>query len=181
VSTGPCSSGARDVRQARRRCSRPRSAVSRGGHSRQTTSRWEKETGITPPVWAWSCTVVIVTVDEAGCREWAGRSSAAGVTNAAVKKGIGRSAPVAVSRAPPAPLIEDAARRGRREPRGRAAYDPGPLRGIPPWLDLTPRTNVERYRYRAGRWNHRLAPASGTADDSGGRPGAVFFDSKLKV
>jgi D-amino peptidase len=106
------------------------------------------ETGINAALCGtWGCPVVLVTGDEAACRE--GRDLLGdGLTTAAVKKGLGRFS----ARQFPAPraraLIEAAAEESLRDVKAVAPYDPG--RPCEILVDFNTTDHVEKYRFRTG-------------------------------
>jgi D-amino peptidase len=106
------------------------------------------ETGINAALCGtWGCPVLLVTGDEAACRE--GRALLGeGLTTAAVKKGLGRFSarqyPAARARA----LIEDAATRALQDPTAVVPYDPG--RPCEILVDFNTSDPLEKLRYRAG-------------------------------
>jgi D-amino peptidase len=106
------------------------------------------ETGINAALCGtWGCPVVLVTGDEASCRE--GRALLGeGLTTVAVKKGLGRFS----ARQLPAPrareLIEEGARAALCDPKAVAPYDPGKPCEIV--VDFNTSDHVEKYRYRTG-------------------------------
>jgi D-amino peptidase len=106
------------------------------------------ETGINAALCgAWGCPVLLVTGDEASCRE-ARRLLGDRITTVAVKKGLGRFS----ARQLPGPkareVIEDGARRALADLRAVSAYNPGSPCEIV--VDFNTSEHVERYRYRAG-------------------------------
>src|SRR3954452_22522486 len=106
------------------------------------------ETGINAALCGtWGCPVVLVTGDEAACRE--GRNLLGdGLTTAAVKKGLGLCSPRQYPAARARELIEDAARRSLSDLSAPAPYVPGSPCEI--LVDFNTSDQVERYRYRAG-------------------------------
>ena len=114
------------------------------------------ETGINAALCGtWGCPVLLVTGDEAACRE--GKELlGAGLTTVAVKKGLGRFS------------ARQFRAEGTRPDRGRARGTR--LKTSPPWhrttrgsharspSTSTPRTTSRSYRFRAGRRDHRAAP-----------------------
>jgi D-amino peptidase len=106
------------------------------------------ETGINAALCGtWGCPVLLVTGDEASCRE--GRALLGeGLATAAVKKGLGRFSarqyPAARARA----LIEDAATRALQDLTSVAPYDPG--RPCEILVDFNTSDPLEKLRYRAG-------------------------------
>jgi D-amino peptidase len=106
------------------------------------------ETGINAALCgSWNCPVVLVTGDEAACRE--GRKLLGdGVTTAAVKKGLGRFSARQFPAARARELIEDAARRAVENRAAVRPYDPGSPCEI--LVDFNTSDHVEKYRFRAG-------------------------------
>ena len=106
------------------------------------------ETGINAALCGtWNCPVVLVTGDEAACRE--GRKLLGeGLTTAAVKKGLGRFSARQLPAARARQLIEDAARRAVENRGAVRAYDPG--RPCEIVVDFNTSDHVEKYRYRSG-------------------------------
>ena len=106
------------------------------------------ETGINAALCGtWGCPVLLVTGDEASCRE--GRALLGdGLTTVAVKKGLGRFS----ARQYPAPkareLIEAGAKQALSDLHAVAAYDPGHPCEIT--VDFNTSEHVEQYRHRAG-------------------------------
>jgi len=96
---------------------------------------------------AWGCPVLMVTGDEAACRE-ARRLLGDALTTVAVKKGLGRFS----ARQLPGPkareLIEDGARRALADLHAVRAYDPG--RPCEILVDFNTSEHVEQYRFRPG-------------------------------
>ena len=106
------------------------------------------ETGINAALCgSWGCPVVLVTGDEASCREGSALLGA-GLTTVAVKKGLGRFS----ARQFPAPkareLIEAGARASLADLKAVAPYDPGSPCEI--LVDFNTTDHVEKYRYRPG-------------------------------
>src|SRR5215217_8335869 len=106
------------------------------------------ETGINAALCGhWGCPVLLVTGDEASCRE-AQELLGEGLTTVAVKKGLSRYA----ARQIPAPrareLIEDGASRALGDLRAVPSYDPGRPAEIT--VDFSTSDHVEKYRYRHG-------------------------------
>jgi len=106
------------------------------------------ETGINAALCgSWGCPVLMVTGDEAACREGR-RLLGDGLTTVAVKKGLGRFS----ARQLPGPkareLIEDGARRALADLHAVRSYDPG--RPCEIVVDFNTSEHVEKYRYRAG-------------------------------
>jgi D-amino peptidase len=105
------------------------------------------ETGINAALCGtWGCPVVLVTGDEAACREGTALLGDR-LTTVAVKKGLGRFS----ARQVPAPkareLIEEGARRALEHPRAVDPYDPGSPCEIV--VDFNTSDSVEKYRYNA--------------------------------
>ena len=106
------------------------------------------ETGINAALCGtWGCPVVLVTGDDASCREGTALLGS-GLTTIAVKKGLGRFS----ARQLPGPkareLIEDGARRALADVKAVAPYDPGSPCEIV--VDYNTSDHVERFRHRAG-------------------------------
>src|SRR5262245_60379674 len=95
----------------------------------------------------WGCPVVLVTGDEAACRE-ARALLGGGLTTVAVKKGLGRFS----ARQYPAPkareLIEAGAKQSLSGGKAVASYDPGSPAEIT--VDFNTSDHAEKYRYRPG-------------------------------
>jgi D-amino peptidase len=106
------------------------------------------ETGINAALCgSWGCPVLLVTGDEASCRE--GRTLLGdGLTTVAVKKGLGRFS----ARQYPAPkargLIEAGAKAALADLKAVAPYNPGSPCEIT--VDFNTSDHVEKYRYRPG-------------------------------
>lgn len=96
---------------------------------------------------AWGCPVLLVTGDEAACREGQALLGS-GLTTVAVKKGLGRFS----ARQLPAPkaraLIEAGAKQALSDLKAVAPYDPGSPSEI--FVDFNTSDHVEKYRYRPG-------------------------------
>jgi len=96
---------------------------------------------------SWGCPVLLVTGDEAACRE-ARRLLGDGLTTVPVKKGLGRFS----ARQLPAPkareLIEDGARRALSDLYAVPAYNPGSPCEI--LVDFNTSDDVEKFRFRPG-------------------------------
>jgi D-amino peptidase len=106
------------------------------------------ETGINAALCgAWGCPVVLVTGDEAACREGSSLLGD-GLTTAAVKKGLGRFSARQLPAVRARELIEDAARRSLADVSAVRPYDPGSPCEI--LVDFNTSDHVEKYRYRAG-------------------------------
>jgi D-amino peptidase len=106
------------------------------------------ETGINAALCGtWGCPVVLVTGDEATCRE-ARTLLGDGLTTAAVKTGLGRFS----ARQLPGPAARERIEAGARRALGNlgavAAYDPGHPCEI--LVDFNTSDHVERYRHRPG-------------------------------
>jgi D-amino peptidase len=121
------------------------------------------ETGINAALCgAWNCPVVLVTGDEAACRE--GRKLLGdGLTTAAVKKGLGRFSARQLPAARACELIEDAARRAVESRSSVPPYDPGAPCEI--LVDFNTSDHVEKYRFRAGVKITGSRQISSRADD----------------
>jgi len=106
------------------------------------------ETGINAALCGtWGCPVLLVTGDEASCRE--GRSLLGDrLTTVAVKKGLGRFSARQLPAAKARELIEDGARRALGDLRAVAPYDPGSPCDIV--VDFNTSEHVEKYRFRQG-------------------------------
>jgi D-amino peptidase len=106
------------------------------------------ETGINAALCgSWGCPVLLVTGDEASCREGSALLGD-GLTTVAVKKGLGRFS----ARQYPAPkareLIEAGAKRSLSDLKAVVPYDPGSPCEIT--VDFNTSDHVEKYRYRQG-------------------------------
>ena len=106
------------------------------------------ETGINAALCGtWGCPVVLVTGDEASCRE--GRELLGGaVTTVAVKKGLGRFSARQYPASKARELIEAGAKRSLADVGAVAPYDPG--RPCEIAVDFNTSDHVEKYRHRAG-------------------------------
>jgi D-amino peptidase len=106
------------------------------------------ETGINAALCGtWGCPVLLVTGDEASCRE--GRDLLGeGLTTVAVKRGLGRFSARQLPAQRAREVIEDGARRALGDLRAVAPYDPGGPCEI--LVDFNTSDHVERYRYRPG-------------------------------
>jgi D-amino peptidase len=106
------------------------------------------ETGINAALCGtWGCPVLLVTGDEASCRE--GRALLGdGLTTVAVKKGLGRFSARQFPAARARELVEDGAKRALADLKAVAPYDPG--RPCEITVDFNTSSPVERYRFRAG-------------------------------
>ncbi|HLK45997.1 MAG TPA: M55 family metallopeptidase, partial [Acidimicrobiales bacterium] len=106
------------------------------------------ETGINAALCGtWGCPVLLVTGDEASCREGAALLGP-GLTTVAVKKGLGRFSARQLPAAKARELIEDGARRALADLRAVAPYDPGHPCEIT--VDFNTSEHVEKLRFRAG-------------------------------
>src|SRR5438094_4905415 len=106
------------------------------------------ETGINAALCGtWGCPVLLVTGDEAVCRE-GGALLGRALTTVSVKKGLGRFS----ARQYPAPkareLIEAGAKAALGDPKAVTPYDPGSPCEIT--VDFNTSDHVEKYRYRTG-------------------------------
>jgi D-amino peptidase len=95
----------------------------------------------------WNCPVLLVTGDEAACRE-ATALLGEGLTTVAVKKGIGRGAARNVAPLRARELIEDAARSALKNLDAVRPYDPGRPAEIS--VEFLNPTEVDKYRARRG-------------------------------
>jgi D-amino peptidase len=83
------------------------------------------ETGINAALCGhWGCPVLLVTGDEAVCRE-ATELLGEGLTTVAVKKGLGQSSARQLTPIRAREVIEDGAKRALKDPSAVAPYDPG--------------------------------------------------------
>ena len=106
------------------------------------------ETGINAALCGtWNCPVVLVTGDEAVCRE-ARHLLGDGLTTVAVKKGLGRFSARNVTPARARTLIENGARRALQDPTAVKPYDPG--RPCEIRIDFTTPDRLVEYRNRNG-------------------------------
>ena len=151
------SSRAASTRRSSSACTRWPARATASSRTRSRGSSWWRlrfngvevgETGINAALCGpWGCPVVLVTGDEASCRE--GKALLGdGLTTVAVKRGLGRFS----ARQLPAPrareLIEEAARAALRDLPAVAPYNAGrPAEII---VDFNTSDQVERYRYRPG-------------------------------
>jgi D-amino peptidase len=95
----------------------------------------------------WGCPVLLVTGDDASCRE--GRALLGdGLTTVAVKRGLGRFSARQLPAARARELIEDGAKRALADLKAVAPYDPGRPGEIT--VDFNTSDHAERYRFRAG-------------------------------
>jgi D-amino peptidase len=106
------------------------------------------ETGINAALCGtWGCPVLLVTGDEATCRE--GRELLGdGLTTVAVKQGLGRMSARQLAPAKARSLIEAGARSALGNLGAVAPYEPGEPCEI--LVDFNTSTNVEKYRHRPG-------------------------------
>ncbi|HEX2292787.1 MAG TPA: M55 family metallopeptidase [Gaiellaceae bacterium] len=95
----------------------------------------------------WGCPVLLVTGDEAACRE-ARELLGDGLTTVAVKKGIGSRAARNVAPLRARELIEEGARKALGDLRAVEPYDPGRPAEIE--VDFMHTREVEKYRGRTG-------------------------------
>jgi D-amino peptidase len=95
----------------------------------------------------WGCPVLLVTGDEAACRE-AKALLGEGLTTVAVKKGIGARAARNLTPVLAREVIEEGARNALKDLKAVQPYDPGRPAEIE--VDFTQTGEVEKYRGRAG-------------------------------
>jgi D-amino peptidase len=106
------------------------------------------ETGVNAALCGtWGCPVVLVTGDEATCRE-ARELLGDGVRTVAVKRGLGRFSARHIHPARARRLIEDAARQAVEARADASPYDPGRPCRIE--IDLAQPDDLDRFRGRAG-------------------------------
>jgi D-amino peptidase len=106
------------------------------------------ETGINAALCgAWGCPVLLVTGDEASCREGEALLGE-GLTTVAVKKGLGRFSARHLPAQRARELIEAGARDALRDLKAVPPYDPGSPCEIT--VDFNTSEHVERYRERPG-------------------------------
>ena len=106
------------------------------------------ETGINAALCGtWNCPVLLVTGDDASCREAAGLLGA-GLTTVAVKQGIGRAAARNVAPLRARELIEDGARNALKKLDAVEPYDPG--RPCEIAVEFTNSSEVAKYAGRQG-------------------------------
>ena len=106
------------------------------------------ETGINAALCGhWGCPVLLVTGDEASCREGQALLGE-GLTTVAVKKGLGRFSARQLAPQRARELIEAGARRALGDLSAVAPYDPG--RPCEIVVDFSHADGVEAYRHRAG-------------------------------
>jgi D-amino peptidase len=106
------------------------------------------ETGINAALCGtWGCPVLLVTGDEASCRE--GRDLLGeGLTTVSVKRGLGRFSARQLPAQRAREVIEDGARRALGDLGAVAPYDPGSPCEI--LVDFNTSDHADRYRYRPG-------------------------------
>jgi D-amino peptidase len=95
----------------------------------------------------WDCPVVLVSGDEAACRE-ARELLGPELETVAVKRGLGRFSARHLPPARARELIEAASRRALEKPERIAAYDPGSPCEIE--VEFTTPDLIAHYRHRAG-------------------------------
>jgi D-amino peptidase len=95
----------------------------------------------------WGCPVLLVTGDEAACREGKGLLGD-GLTTVAVKQGLGRFSARQLPARRACELIEAGARRALADLKAVRPYDPGSPCEIT--VDFNTSDHVERYRFRHG-------------------------------
>jgi D-amino peptidase len=106
------------------------------------------ETGINAALCgAWGCPVLLVTGDEASCREGSGLLGG-GLTTVAVKTGLGRFSARQFPAQKARELIEEGSRKALGDLKAVAPYDPGKPCEIT--VDFNTSDHVERYRFRPG-------------------------------
>ena len=106
------------------------------------------ETGINAALCGyWNCPVVLVTGDEATCRE-ATALLGEGLTTVAVKKGIGRASARNVAPIRARELIEEGARRALKNPEAVKPYEPGRPAEIA--VEFLAPSEVDKYAGRQG-------------------------------
>jgi D-amino peptidase len=106
------------------------------------------ETGINAALCGnWNCPVVLVTGDEATCRE-ATALLGEGVTTVAVKKGIGRASARNVAPLRARELIEEGARNALKKPDAVKPYEPGRPSEIA--VEFISPSEVDKYAGRQG-------------------------------
>ena len=121
------------------------------------------ETGINAALCGtWSCPVVLVTGDDATCRE-ATNLLGTGLTTVAVKRGIGRNAARNVAPLRARELIEAASRKSLTEPGSVQPYDPGRPAEIA--VEFMNPSEVAKYRGRTGVEITGTESAVSRADD----------------
>ena len=96
---------------------------------------------------AWNCPVLLVTGDEAACREGAALLGE-GLTTVAVKKGTGRAAARNIAPLRARELIEEGARNALKKLDAVAPYDPGKPAEIA--VEFLNPGEVDKYRGRQG-------------------------------
>jgi D-amino peptidase len=95
----------------------------------------------------WGCPVLLVTGDEAACRE-AKALLGEGLTTVAVKKGIGAAAARNIAPLRVRELIEEGARTALQDLKAVEPYDPGRPAEIE--VEFTNTAQIEKYRGRTG-------------------------------
>ena len=106
------------------------------------------ETGINAALCGnWNCPVVLVTGDEATCRE-ATALLGEGLTTVAVKKGIGRASARNVAPLRARELIEEGARKALKNPEAVKPYEPGRPAEIA--VEFISPSEVDKYAGRQG-------------------------------
>jgi len=106
------------------------------------------ETGINAALCGtWGCPVLLVTGDEAVCRE-ATELLGSGLTTAAVKKGLGRFSARNIAPLRARQMIEDGARRALQDLRAVPPYDPGKPCEIK--IEFTSPDRLVEFRNRRG-------------------------------
>jgi D-amino peptidase len=121
------------------------------------------ETGINAALCGqWGCPVLLVTGDEAVCREGA-ELLGSGLTTVAVKKGLGRFSARQVPPLRAREMIEDGARRALQDLSTVKPYDPG--RPCEITIEFMTPDRVVEYRNRRGVQQVDDVTLSSTADD----------------
>ncbi len=106
------------------------------------------ETGINAALCGqWGCPVLLVTGDQAVCREGS-ELLGSGLTTVAVKKGLGRFSARQVTPLRAREMIEDGVRRALRDPSAVQPYDPGRPSEIT--IEFTTPDRLVEYRNRRG-------------------------------
>ena len=106
------------------------------------------ETGINAALCGtWGCPVLLVTGDDASCREGSALLGA-GLTTVAVKKGLGRFSARQYPATKARELIEAGAQRALGDLKAVAPYEPGSPCEIT--VDFNTSDHVEQYRFRPG-------------------------------
>ena len=121
------------------------------------------ETGINAALCGnWGCPVLLVTGDEAVCRE--GKELLGdGLTTVSVKKGLGRFSARQLTPARARELIEDGAKRALKDLKAVQPYDPGKPSEIR--IEFTSPDRVVEYRNRKGIEQLDNLTLVATADD----------------